>query len=460
MYRTYDTPSTHAAIPPQARVSSIGETYQRYLSAHIIFLREYTNFTILIYHNPIVMRIIHTSDWHLGHKLYEYDRFEEQRDMLEQITQIVEQEQPDALVVSGDIFHTSNPNKQIQRLFNEQLLRIQEVAPQMQIVVSSGNHDSGLGLEVARDLWDKCGISIVGQFEYHGDEVSLDKHIIEVQSAGKILGYIVAIPYAYPSNFPHLGDKMMSGEERQARFVKAVLDEVVKRNDKGLPVVLMAHLFVVGAEANKHDTTGGLEYVRIEDFGENFDYLALGHIHKPYTFSSKYGSKARYCGSPLAVSFDEEHTHTVSLVTFEGRKPCINTIPITPLKALKTLPEQAMPLDDALKDVKRYLREHPDQRIYLRLNTSNTSEELPLNAREQVSSTLQDSPASFCLIKTRQREQVYDARGRATLSVQDLQEYSPLEMALDHYRRVNDGEEMSEDLAKCLQEVIRQYQEE
>lgn len=404
------------------------------------------------------MKIIHTSDWHLGHRLYEYERLDEHRDLLIQLAQIVSAEQPDALVVSGDIYHTSNPSNQYQRLFNEYLIRIQEAAPQMQIVVSSGNHDSGLKLEVARELWNKFGISIVGQFHYQDNVVSLDKHIVEVRPDGELKGYIVAIPFAHPCNFPKVAEVSDSEEDKQSSFIRAVLKEVSRRNPFGLPVVLMAHLFVQGTEPNKHDSIGGLDYVHLSSLGTDFDYLALGHIHKPYTIHSECPQQARYCGSPIAVSFDEDFDHTVSLVTFEGRRAHIDTIPIQARIPLKTLPVQALPFDEALAHARQYLRQHPEQEIYLRLNTSNTIDTLPPTAKEQSSQVFKDTLARFCYIKTQQSEENKEHKERNKLSIQELQVYNPLVLAKEYYlRRYN--QEMPEELISCLQEAILQHNE-
>ena len=92
------------------------------------------------------MRIIHTSDWHLGHVLYGYDRSREQRDMLVRIEEIVGKEKPDALVVSGDVYHTGQPSAAVQKMFTEAVMRLHEACPEMEIVITAGNHDKARGL--------------------------------------------------------------------------------------------------------------------------------------------------------------------------------------------------------------------------------------------------------------------------------------------------------------------------
>lgn len=98
------------------------------------------------------MKIIHTSDWHLGQQLFDYDRSEEQRDFLRQLRNWVAAEQPDALLVSGDVFHYCSPSASAQRLYTDALVALHETCPSMQIIITAGNHDSSSKLEISRNL--------------------------------------------------------------------------------------------------------------------------------------------------------------------------------------------------------------------------------------------------------------------------------------------------------------------
>ena len=152
------------------------------------------------------MKIIHTSDWHLGHLLYEYDRTEEHRHFLSQLAGIVREEQPDALVVSGDVFHYSNPSAASQRLFTDALLAIHNACPRMQIVVTAGNHDSSSKLEVASNLWKYAGVSVIGQIERKDGKINLDRHIVEIKgSGGGLEGHVGGVPDVVSSPLPGLG---------------------------------------------------------------------------------------------------------------------------------------------------------------------------------------------------------------------------------------------------------------
>ena len=225
------------------------------------------------------MKILHTSDWHLGHTLYNYDRTAEQQSFLRQLTRIVTEEQPDAMVVSGDIYHYSSPAAATQKMYTDAMLNIHQACPGMAIVVTAGNHDSSSKLEIDSSLWQHFGLNVVGNIERTAEEVNLDKHIIEINNEKKTIGYVIAVPHVYPQNFPLL-DTETPRDQRQARFFQALLDEVKKRNTAQLPVVLMAHLSIEGSDRSGHDESiGGIEYVPLSAMGEGYDYLALGHIH-------------------------------------------------------------------------------------------------------------------------------------------------------------------------------------
>ena len=139
----------------------------------------------------------------------------------------------------------------------------------------------------------------------------------------------------YPQNFPAL-DEEVPREERQHHFIQTLLNRVEERNQGNLPVVLMAHLALTGSDiTGQDDGRGGMEYTDIRLMGEGYDYLALGHIHFPQTL---LGGRARYCGSPLPVSFDESYGHSVSLVELaaHGAMPEVRTLPVRNAWLLKS----------------------------------------------------------------------------------------------------------------------------
>lgn len=398
------------------------------------------------------MKVLHTADWHLGHQLYGMERMAEQRDFLLQLKGIVAEEKPDVMVVSGDIFHTAVPSNAVAGLYTEALLNVHDAYPQMRIVVTAGNHDSAIRLEIDRNLWELAGVRVVGSFEKLEDKVSIDKNIIEIcNEKGSLIGYVLAVPYSHPYNFPTVSENV-SREDRQSEFFKYLLSRLAERNVRHLPVVLMAHLTVSGSNTEGHNfTAGGLDSISLEDFGNGYDYLALGHIHMPQTLAGK----ARYAGSPVQVDFDERYPHSVSIVSVEaGKEPVVEVRVITNSRPLLTVPCEPMPFEQALQHALKNLKR--EELGYLRLNVSG---DLPTDASERVSQAFEGYGIRFCTIK-RCAEQLHTERSAySDLTLDEMNELLPLEVARQYYLD-KFAEPMPEELSQIFDVALKSLEEE
>lgn len=342
------------------------------------------------------MKIIHTSDWHLGHRLYNYDRSEEESRFFEQLEQIVGDEKPDALLVSGDIYHTGAPGNDVAKVFTERLLDVQAKCPDMEIVVIAGNHDSYSRLEIDSSLWRRCHVHVLGTPAEDGNgRADFDRNVIEVP--GK--GLIAAVPFCHPRNFPVVGDG--SEGDRMASYFKGLRQFVEERNQTKLPAVLMAHL-AVGKETDltgqdRKAIIGGEECVDSEVLGVGYDYIALGHIHCPQWV--KGGRKvARYCGTPRAIHFDETYPHGVDVVTVEaGREAVVKTVEFEPLRPLKTLGgKSGKPFGELLKELGEV---ELKSETYVRLNVSlSKGEVVSVDWNERARKMAAERNVRFCLI--------------------------------------------------------------
>ena len=113
------------------------------------------------------MKVIHTSDWHIGQTLYQYSRDEEHKYFFNQLKNIVLEEKPDALIVSGDIFHASTPSVMAQRLYYHALVELSRLYDDLQIIVTAGNHDSPSRLEAPRELWEAFNVTVIGNLDFY-----------------------------------------------------------------------------------------------------------------------------------------------------------------------------------------------------------------------------------------------------------------------------------------------------
>lgn len=356
------------------------------------------------------MRILHTSDWHIGHTLYDHDRSIEQISMLNQIKEIVANHKPDLFLISGDLFHVSQPSNTVTRMLNDALLEIRDTHPGMAMVVTAGNHDSASRHETHRSLWHREGIHFVGIL----DKTSPDDHIIEIE--GK--GWVVAVPYVYERNIPE-------------EYPQQLLDIVARKNVDGLPVVMTAHTTIGGCDFRGHENAnerivGGIESMDISKFGEGYDYFALGHIHRPQTMRFS-GKCVRYSGSPLAVGFDETSSHGVTIVdiTHHGDTPAITEIDIENPRPLVTIPNSTAwaPWEEILDMLKEYPADIP---AYLRLNVE-IDDFIPFGAADEAREILKKKAANFCTINPRRRPKETPSAA-PEMTIQEFRTQSPIEI--------------------------------
>jgi len=384
------------------------------------------------------MKILHTSDWHLGHTLYNYDRAEEQMVMLLQMVQIVKEQKPDVFLLCGDVYHTPQPSSAVQTMLTNALLDIHKAYPEMVIVMTAGNHDSGSRHEIFQQPWRELNVYAIGQIERENP----DEHIIEVP--GK--GYVIAVPYCTERNMPE-------------GFFQQLTDLVKERNTEDMPVVMTAHTTVRGCDFTGHDhatdaIVGGIDATDLAQMGDGYDYLALGHIHHgQFVHSGKHN--VRYCGTPLPVSFDETFTHSVSMVEIgsHGEKPTVTEIEIENPHPLVTLPTDGF---TTWEEAKELLVKFPDNiPAYIRLNVE-VEDFLPLEAQAEAQLLTEEKQCRFCCINAR-RKAVRRAEAKM-LSVQEFQAEEPIDIARRYAEDL--GIDFDSEMQKMFNDTLEQLKTE
>lgn len=372
------------------------------------------------------MKILHTSDWHLGHTLYNYDRTEEQMVMLLQMVNIVKEEQPDVFLLCGDVYHTPQPSAAVQTMFTNALVQIRDANPGMTIVITAGNHDSGSKHDIFRTPWKALKVYTVGTI----DASQKEELVVEVQ--GK--GYVIAVPYVNERNMPK-------------GFFQELIDIVGEKNVGNLPVVMMAHTTVRGCDFAGHDNAseyavGGIDSYNLDEMGIGYDYLALGHIHHgQYIHSGKHN--VRYCGTPIPVSFDERYMHSVSIVEIaeHGERPTVKEIEINPHRPLVTLPTEGVA---TWEDAKALLENYPnDIDAYIRLNVE-VDDFLPVEANAEAQMICEEKKCKFCVINSQRLKR--SRREAKIMSVQEFKTENPIGIA----------ERYAEDLGKTFDSEMKE----
>ena len=402
------------------------------------------------------MKVIHTADWHIGQIFHNYSREEEHKYFFEQLKAIIIKENPDVLVVSGDVFHTSTPSIVSQRLYYNFIVELSRLNSDLQIVIISGNHDSPSRLEAPRPLWEAFNVSVVGMIDYQTvtDENGLNydptKIEIPITRNDKTIGWVLAVPYMNVGNLKH------------SEFYEKLLEHLKNRDDydDNQAVVATGHLAVVDADITGHsaDIIGKLECLNVKEYADvkGIDYWAFGHIHYPQAI--KGIDNIRYAGSPFPISFNENYEHSVVSVTIENGQTKTKVIPLKTLVPIVDFPTKPSSYEDAqpYQSVMIQLFGILDQKAYVRLHVQT---EKPLT-QEQTTAIIKEfegHEAMFCGIipyfpEVKQGDDIQEVK-----TLKELKELSPFELGCSVYQKKYNTE-MPEELKKMFKEVCEEVE--
>lgn len=288
------------------------------------------------------MKFFHLSDLHIGLKLMNRDLREEQMDILRQVTDLAREEQPDAVVIAGDIYDKAVPAAEAVEVFDSFITELRRAVPEAEMMLISGNHDSGLRLNCFREILDEQKVHMIG-LPPRREEEYIEK--VTLQDAfGPVNFYL--LPFVKPSMVKQIVgvDENGNNLSYDATLHKLIAREEVNTAERN---VLVSHQFYlpVGENAESVErmdseirTVGNIDAVAA-DMLEVFDYAALGHIHKPM----KVGSELyRYCGTPLACSVSEAGQQKGVIMVEIGEKDSkmsakITVLPLKPLREVRII---------------------------------------------------------------------------------------------------------------------------
>lgn len=309
----------------------------------------------------MALRILHTADWHLGQSFYEYDRMPEQERFLNWLRDTLVEKEAGVLIISGDIFDVSNPPAAAQRLFYTFLREVTTLLPGLQVVCIAGNHDSAARLESPRSLLEVFNVRVTGTVgrdaggrpDYGALRIPLKGR------TGTTEAWCLAVPFLRPGDFPAgSGTGEGSYAAGMTAFYREAVTEALGHCESGQALVVTGHLHTAGALTTGEDKCerpilGGLEFVPAGAFGTEAAYVALGHIHRPQTVDGL--RHIRYAGSPLPMSFSEEHyPHQVVCVDLEnGLLKDLEALPVPVTVPLLSVPPRPQPLLQVLEELEK-----------------------------------------------------------------------------------------------------------
>ncbi len=258
------------------------------------------------------MKILHTSDWHLGHQLYDQKREVEHRAFLDWLLQLIAAERIDLVLVAGDVFDTGFPPNYAFELYYSFLARC-AASGCRQVVVVGGNHDSPATLGAPREVLQAIRVTVVGAVDPDHAEADL---VTVTDASGAPQGIVVAVPYLRDRDvhFPQFGEgadvRSQGIIDGTAAWYRRLTDlALARRAELGrpdLPIIATGHLFAQGLSAAGSERSlyvGNLGAFPAAGFPAELAYVALGHLHRPQAVGNH--EHIRYCGTPIPLSFDE-----------------------------------------------------------------------------------------------------------------------------------------------------------
>lgn len=304
------------------------------MSFFVLYRNLYCNDRIneAVFEKDFEVKFIHTADLHIGKSICEHSMLDEQRHILGEILKAVEAERPDAVLIAGDVYDKSVPSAEAVAVLDDFLVNLSSTGTK--VFVLSGNHDSAERIAFGGRLMEKNGVYLSPVYSGSFKPITLKDEFGEVD--------VWMLPFVRPATVRAC---LVTEEERDevVDYTTAMRAAIAQMNfTEGRRNVLLAHQFVTGAERSEsEENVGGLDNVDVSVF-ERFDYVALGHIHKPQNVSAD-SARVRYSGTPLKYSLSEStHKKSLTVVELNGGTEGyavlnVREIPLTPLHDVREI---------------------------------------------------------------------------------------------------------------------------
>lgn len=352
------------------------------------------------------MRIIHTSDWHLGQYFFTKTRAQEHQQFLDWLLAQIREQQVDAVIVAGDIFDTGSPPSYARELYNRFVVAIRDT--QCQLIILGGNHDSVATLNESKSLLACLNTTVIANVHTETPQAP----IILYQKNHTPGALLCAIPYLRARDMIN-SKSGQSGADKQGALKEAIADyyqrqyqaalDLRKQLNVNIPIIATGHLTTIGASVS--DSVREIYIGTLEAFNATlfppFDYIALGHIHRPQRVNKS--GHIRYSGSPIPLSFDESaQQKSVCLIDFEQDKLAEMTLlPIPEFQLLRTLSGSLQEIATQLEKLATQYNEM-DTTIWLDIEVSTQDYLSDIQTRIQ---ELTQSPLFEVIVLRRARKQ-------------------------------------------------------
>lgn len=368
------------------------------------------------------MRLLHTSDWHLGQTLHNYERGYEHQRFLDWLLDTLVAERVDVLLVAGDVFDNANPSAASQKQLYVFLQQARARLPALQLIVVAGNHDSAGRLEAPAPLLAAHGTHVIGHLlRGENGDIDLERLLLPLSGAdGRVQAWCLAVPFLRPGDVPKLpaGDTQDAYLGGIALLYRQLTDLALARRQPGQAILAMGHCHMVGGEmsndSERRIVIGGTEMLPSGIFDTAITYAALGHLHKAQAVGGQ--EHIRYCGSPIPLSFAEvNYRHQVLCLDIDGemlqsvrvievpRAVPLLRVPATPAPIAEVLAQlAALDVPDAPAEAQPFLEvrvrlDAPEPGLRTRIETALDGKPVRLAKIETSSTARSSAPENMTL---------------------------------------------------------------
>ncbi len=408
------------------------------------------------------MKILHTSDWHLGHQLHGYSRDYEHQAFLDWLAETLEQQQIDALLVAGDIFDTANPPASAWRMLYRFMARLAKTMPQLDVVMIGGNHDSPSKLDAPHELLKAFDLHMVGGI--HRDENGQLDHqrmlVPLTNKSGEQTAWVLAVPFLRSADLrtEDLGeydDRLIKGVETLYAEMTQAAREQKKMNQA---LIGMGHAFMASgklSEMSERRVLGGNQHaLPASIFADDVSYVALGHLHLPQMVAKQ--EHIRYSGSPLPLSMSERrYKHQVVVVELDGEQVVeIESVMVPRVVDMLKVPASPAPLDQVLDELIALESEEMPREQQPLLEVHVLLDKPQALLREKVLQALDGKPVRLAKITPHyQQQDQQDSLGHRRLS-----DVSPQQVFALSWSKKYDGEP-NEEMSAAFESLLFQLED-
>lgn len=410
------------------------------------------------------LKVVHTSDWHLGRSLYGQRRYAEFDAFLAWMLDTLREQQTDVLLIAGDIFDTTAPSNRAMQQYYRFLRQAADTGCQ-HVVIIGGNHDSPTFLNAPRDILKMLNVHVVGAKTDDPAEEVLRLN----DSAGTPILLVCAVPYLRDRDIrtAEAGEtiddkeqKLLDGIRLHYKVVTEAAGlqrhELEKQYETDIPLIGMGHLWAAGARTVEGDGVrdlyvGSLAHVGTDIFPASLDYVALGHLHVPQAVGGQH--HIRYSGSPLPMGFGEAmQQKSVCVIEFDGHKADIKQLDIPRFQRLRQFSGSLASLQAELQSELANGEATWVEIIY-------TGADIVPDLREKLLDALADDTEGLITLLRVKNQRITARTLQAQDTGQTLDDLSPLDVFQSCLEAHEVPVEQRPELLHLYQDILRQVQE-